>query len=708
MAVTPPLESFPSMGRPTEGSQGRGPSRTSGRRLVNPVKMVVPTPSVTGASPRLASITDGLSADLIDLMRRLGGAWPVPLYLTAREAGTEEDGAGANAAELDARTADRLLQDFGANVLLALGIEGDGDRGEVRVTARLRRKGGAIAWFSSTPIVDGSVREARLVLASELLAATTSQPSDISAMLPLGTSSLEAWLLACEARYHRFPLPQRILATSKACEIDPEFAEAWLLRAELTSSAGDAAAAATLAEDLPSRFPSLGRAWLLRARTRILGGQRSAGAVDLARALTHPLDGVALLEGAQIALQLQDDRLHLKLLEKARDSRQMDPLLFDRLGLLRQQGRREVEAVALWERAYALSRSIRGLRARLALGHHKLGHTDRARGLFDEALSRDGRLADTHHLYGLYLLDHTRKEEALEHFHRAVRLDPHHPGVRSSRGTLLLSLDKPEEALPDLEAAVKLAGEGHEVAEARLLLRRLQYGPEVVEKALALVNLGSQAVRRGEDQEATPHLGEALRLIPDYWQAWFFLGIAHRLAERWIPAEGAFRQVLRYRPDQADAWNELSIALLEQNRVSEALDSAQHAHEIRPGDPAILSNLGVAWLESGNLLEARKCIDLALLLSPENPPLHRYLEALEERERQAGILPPPRPVRRTSSALPARAEPLPRVFGTSFSARSTPPAFSSAPPDVDLEPEEGDPLPEGEGSSSPRPLKGRS
>lgn len=639
------------------------PVADAAARLGNPVKVVVPTPAVEGAGDDLLRIAEGFAADLVDLVRRLGGAWAAPLYL----APPEQDASASDAVleldreEVDARTADRLLADFGAHALVAAVLRTGGDD-ELEVGIQLRRRGGRVAWRASTRFVDGTIREARLSLASDVLAAVTGRPTDAGALADLGTSSLPAWLAVCAARHHRDDLETRAEAALRATVLDPGYAEAWLLRSELALAAGDAEGAAALAGELPRAFPRLGRAWLARARARASAGDRSGAASDLADAIARPLDGPSLLEAAHLAATLADPTLSQRLLERARDARLMDPLLFDRLGSLRQRQRREVEAVALWERAYVLSRSIRGLRSRLAVGHARLGNQKRAAEMYEEALARDSRSAETRYWCGVYARELGGNGEALEHLDAALRLDPDHVPARVLRGGLRVEAGLAEEARADLEHALRIDSEGTETAEARMHLRRLLLGPEVVDRATRLLAEGAAAIRRGDHAGAVPPVGEALRLLPDYWQAWFFLGTAHRMAGRWVPAEGAFRQVLHQRPDQADAWNELSIALLEQGRGPEALAAARRAHDLRPGDASILSNLGVALLDAADLAAAREAFERAEQARPGDGLLRQCFAELERREEAAGMAPRPRSPRAGSAGhAPARAQPPPRV-----------------------------------------------
>jgi tetratricopeptide (TPR) repeat protein len=86
-------------------------------------------------------------------------------------------------------------------------------------------------------------------------------------------------------------------------------------------------------------------------------------------------------------------------------------------------------------------------------------------------------------------------------------------------------------------------------------------------------------------------------------------GVRARLVSDWGAAVNAFRGAIRLRPDFADAWNELGFALRQQGRYGEALDAYHEALRLRPNFAEALEYLGEAYVKMGRVEEARRVLD---------------------------------------------------------------------------------------------------
>ena len=86
-------------------------------------------------------------------------------------------------------------------------------------------------------------------------------------------------------------------------------------------------------------------------------------------------------------------------------------------------------------------------------------------------------------------------------------------------------------------------------------------------------------------------------------------GIRARLVSDWGAAVNAFRGAIKLRPDFPDAWNELGFALRQQGRYGESLDAYHEALRLRPNFPEALEYLGEAYVKMGRVEEARRVLD---------------------------------------------------------------------------------------------------
>ena len=86
-------------------------------------------------------------------------------------------------------------------------------------------------------------------------------------------------------------------------------------------------------------------------------------------------------------------------------------------------------------------------------------------------------------------------------------------------------------------------------------------------------------------------------------------GVRARLVSDWGVAVNAFRGAIKLRPDFPDAWNELGFALRQQGRYGESLDAYHEALRLRPNFPEALEYLGEAYIKMGRVEEARRVLD---------------------------------------------------------------------------------------------------
>lgn len=77
-----------------------------------------------------------------------------------------------------------------------------------------------------------------------------------------------------------------------------------------------------------------------------------------------------------------------------------------------------------------------------------------------------------------------------------------------------------------------------------------------------------------------------------------------------------YQQAVKLKPDFADAYCNLGVALKEEGQLDAAIDSYRHALEITPDDAEIHSNLGEVYWKKNHLHKAIECYQTALRLNP--------------------------------------------------------------------------------------------
>ena len=99
--------------------------------------------------------------------------------------------------------------------------------------------------------------------------------------------------------------------------------------------------------------------------------------------------------------------------------------------------------------------------------------------------------------------------------------------------------------------------------------------------------------------------------------------------DRLVEAEISLRQALKIKPDYADAYNNLGITLNELGRLEEAEASFTHAIILKTDFPEAQSNLGNTLKQLGRLDEAAASFARAIALKPDFAAAYRHLASLK-------------------------------------------------------------------------------
>jgi tetratricopeptide (TPR) repeat protein len=112
--------------------------------------------------------------------------------------------------------------------------------------------------------------------------------------------------------------------------------------------------------------------------------------------------------------------------------------------------------------------------------------------------------------------------------------------------------------------------------------------------ALIESNLGNALAREQLWDAAIDHLQEAVRLRPDYADAYFNLGSVLFQQGRIGEAIAQWQKALAIRPRDAEAHRNVADALRKQGKLKEAIAEYENALNIAPEDSVVLNNL--AWI----------------------------------------------------------------------------------------------------------------
>ena len=600
-------------------------------------KVVVPTPVVTDPYPGVGALAEGLAADFVFALERLGGVsldtTIVETTLSGEEGAT---GPPLSISEPDGDTIDDLLTDYDADHVLVNCLNWPADDQDPSIEFTLKRAGDEVVWSGTFGLMEGAVWQWRLAMASEMVAVATGEPIDASPLLKGGPIGVRGYRLLCEARCEHLLPVKRIELCQQALALQPDYGEAGLLLADLLLSTQQMEEADTLIRSLPERFPEMPRCFLRRGKYLAERGDHQAAQKDIAKAMGQDADALALYEAGQFMMSIGDEEAGSEAMQRSVERRCCEPFLYEQLGVYRANEGQEVAAVLLWERALEIDPSLHGILANLALGHHRLGNDDRADALFAQAAEKAPEHFATHYNLGLYYQDLRSWDLAVGHLSKAIEMRPNFPVLHLNKGLCLLRIGRNRDAKDALKEASRLDPSGPIGRQAEDEAARIFIPVDPIQDAREFFQKGADRVKANRPEQGIPYLKKAVKIAPRYWQAWFYLGTCYRLQSKWESSVEAFRKVISIRDDQPDAHNELSVALGQLGRRDGALEHARLAHDLRPEDPGIISNLGLALMELNRHDEARHHFQRALKLDPDDQIVQRCLKELEERQRKTG------------------------------------------------------------------------
>lgn len=244
-----------------------------------------------------------------------------------------------------------------------------------------------------------------------------------------------------------------------------------------------------------------------------------------------------------------------------------------------------------------------------ALGQFQQGNLDAAQRQFLQILENDGRNPDA--LYFMALIDQQcgRTEVAEHRANDLLRVKPNDGKALNLLGTILISQGRLEEAAAHFDNGLK-----HDDNNPNLY----------VNAAICQIGLGN------------PDAGielckRALKIKPDYANAWNILGNAHLGKSDFDAAADAFRSALDQHPAFIEARFNLGRALLEADKPDEALEHFEQVLEQAPENVHALTCkadiLAIRYHDS----DAAELYQQALALNPKHAPAHIGLGKLNRR-----------------------------------------------------------------------------
>ncbi len=223
--------------------------------------------------------------------------------------------------------------------------------------------------------------------------------------------------------------------------------------------------------------------------------------------------------------------------------------------------------------------------------------------LWQTTIARNPNCWLAHNNLGGYFYREGRVKKALEHYQRAVQIDP-----------------DVSEAQNNLGAALGAEGRFDEAIEA--YRKAIQIRPD---DANALNNLGMALAVRGQFDDAIENYRKAIQIYPDDADTQDNLGAALTSKGRLDEAAQCYQRALAIDPDFAKTYNNLGILLAKQGRITEAIEHYQKAIELNPDNAKIYDNFGKLLVTQGRTPEGVEQFQKALEVAPDDADAHNEL-----------------------------------------------------------------------------------
>ena len=194
----------------------------------------------------------------------------------------------------------------------------------------------------------------------------------------------------------------------------------------------------------------------------------------------------------------------------------------------------------------------------LGFAYLKNHDAESAKNVFQTMFEAAGPVR-TQFLLGKAYYEATLFPQAEESFLEALRLDPRLPGARLELGKVYISLRRTDDAIRELELALKESpGDGD-----------------------ASYFLGGLLVQEDRLAEGIPYLERAKQLKADFWAPYFYLGKAKLRLEQATEAVVLLQRAVELNPDDASAYYQLGRALQACGRESEARRALLRVRDLR-------------------------------------------------------------------------------------------------------------------------------
>ena len=196
-------------------------------------------------------------------------------------------------------------------------------------------------------------------------------------------------------------------------------------------------------------------------------------------------------------------------------------------------------------------------------------------------------------------------EEAIKEYDAILQDHPYFPDAEFYKGLTRFRQKDIDAAASHFSNALKIYSEH---AKARK-------GLDNVTKQF--LNAGNKAYKRGDLSKATDYYEKALEFDPNFYLAYFQLGVLQKKQGKSKIAITTLKKVIKIKPDHDKTWFTLGTAYETDGLSEQAIEHYSKAIELNPGYSKAYGNLGKLLTERNELKQAESILKTAIQIDPE-------------------------------------------------------------------------------------------
>jgi tetratricopeptide (TPR) repeat protein len=270
-----------------------------------------------------------------------------------------------------------------------------------------------------------------------------------------------------------------------------------------------------------------------------------------------------------------------------------------------------------------------------ALYCQQTGFLKEAEAIYKKILKFDPDQPDSLHYLGLIYYQKGRDELALKHIERSIRINNRNPDYYNNYGLVLSKQNKFEEAEKACKKAIDLKQDFAEAwynlgvayyEQGDLETSEMSYKKAIVirpDYIKALRNLASVQKLLEKNDAANMTVEKILNISPDTAEAHNTLGMTFQMlggVNNLKIAEQHYRNALKIKPDYLEAYINLGGLFQEGNQINDALKCFNLALKLEPGYRDAMLSVGLALIKDEQIVKAQDYLLKVIEKYPGNTP----------------------------------------------------------------------------------------